>query len=143
MSAQQVEVFPWIIWYIWKARNDKVFNNKDTSPMDTIQLAIKEAESLRLAQMATEILDIGGDDLPVGGDQSRQEIEAGRWKCQVDASWIEEQGATGLGFVLIDDGRSIMFGSRGNISSASPLHAKAEGIIWAMQEILKSGRREI
>ena len=39
--------------------------------------------------------------MPVGGDQMRQGIEAGRWKCQVDASWIEDQGATGLGFVLL------------------------------------------
>ncbi|KAH0890811.1 hypothetical protein HID58_053240, partial [Brassica napus] len=32
----------------------------------------------------------------LGGDQMRHGIEAGRWKCQVDASWIEDQGATGL-----------------------------------------------
>ena len=36
-----------------------------------------------------------------------------------------------------------MFGFKGNISSASPLHAKAEGLLWALKEILKSGRREI
>lgn len=66
-----------------------------------VHMAIKEAESWRVAQLAAKIFDIWGDDLPVGGDQMRQGIEAGRWKCQVDASWIEDQGATGLGFVLL------------------------------------------
>ncbi|XP_013594867.1 PREDICTED: uncharacterized protein LOC106303041 [Brassica oleracea var. oleracea] len=93
--------------------------------------------------MVAEIINIGGEDQPVGGDQTSQGTEVGMWKCQVDASWIEDQGDTGLGFVLLDDERTILFGFKGNISSASPLHAEAEGIIWAMQEILKSGGREI
>ena len=111
--------------------------------MDTIQMATKEAESWRVAQMAAETINIGGEDQPIGGDQTSQGTEVGMWKCQVDASWIEDQGDTGLGFVLLDDERTTLFGFKGNISSASPLHAEAEDIIWAMQEILKSGRREI
>ncbi|XP_048623656.1 uncharacterized protein LOC125592497 [Brassica napus] len=36
---------PWLLWYIWKARNDKAFNGKDVSPLETVQLAQAEAES--------------------------------------------------------------------------------------------------
>lgn len=32
-------VFPWIMWYQWKTRNNKCFNNKDTPPIETLQLA--------------------------------------------------------------------------------------------------------
>lgn len=44
-----LSMVPWVIWYLWKARNDKVFNGKDTTPLETIQLARSEAESWRLA----------------------------------------------------------------------------------------------
>ena len=40
---------PWIIWYIWKAHNDKAFNGKEISPLETIQVARAEAESWRTA----------------------------------------------------------------------------------------------
>ncbi|KAL0848412.1 hypothetical protein Bca101_021659 [Brassica carinata] len=36
--------FAWILWYIWKARNNKVFSNLDIDPRDTLQLS--ETESL-------------------------------------------------------------------------------------------------
>ncbi|KAF2550732.1 hypothetical protein F2Q68_00036048 [Brassica cretica] len=60
--------------------------------------------------MAAETIDIGGEDQPVGGDQTSQGTEVVMWKCQVDASWIEDQGDTGLGFVLLDDERITLFG---------------------------------
>ncbi|KAF2549017.1 hypothetical protein F2Q70_00020962 [Brassica cretica] len=43
-------MFPWLIWYVWKARNEKCFNGKDISPLDTLQLASQEAETWKVAQ---------------------------------------------------------------------------------------------
>ncbi|KAF8095656.1 hypothetical protein N665_0327s0012 [Sinapis alba] len=48
------ETFPWIFWYIWKARNDKIFNGKKISPMDALQLAVVEAECWRQANLAED-----------------------------------------------------------------------------------------
>ena len=30
------QIFPWLMWYVWKGRNEKCFNAKDISPLDTI-----------------------------------------------------------------------------------------------------------
>lgn len=44
----------WVLWYIWKARNDKVFNGKDVSPLETVQIAQAEAESWSAAQLVEQ-----------------------------------------------------------------------------------------
>ena len=36
--------FEWILWYIWKRRNNKVFSNLDMDPRDTLKLT--ETKSL-------------------------------------------------------------------------------------------------
>lgn len=143
VSTQQLEAFPWIMWYIWKARNEKVFNNKDIDPLDTVQIAMKEAESWKVAQIAAEIVEVGGEDLQVDANRLRTIPVPGRWTCQVDASWIDPDNETGIGFVLFDDKRPTLFGAKGNFRTASPLHAEAEGIIWTLQELLRVGRREV
>ena len=36
--------YPWLIWYIWKARNEKIFENVDKDPLEILRLAEKEAQ---------------------------------------------------------------------------------------------------
>ena len=43
--------FAWILWYIWKGRNNKVFSNIDIDPRDTLNLA--EVESTLWAEAQT------------------------------------------------------------------------------------------
>ena len=46
--------FAWILWYIWKARNNKVFSNLDIDPMDTLKLAETESTLWAEAQILNE-----------------------------------------------------------------------------------------
>ena len=66
-----------------------------------------------------------------------------KWRCQVDSSWKSTTEATGLGFVLLKDDAPTLFGVKGDIKTSSPLHAEAEGMLWAMQELLTAGWREV
>ena len=56
---------------------------------------------------------------------------------------VNERDKTGLGFVLFDAGVPCLYGTRGDIQSKSPLHAEAEGLLWAAQEMLKLGHMDI
>ncbi|CAA7047404.1 unnamed protein product [Microthlaspi erraticum] len=43
-------IFPWLLWFIWKARNYKVFSNDDHDPRDVLESAITEARAWATAQ---------------------------------------------------------------------------------------------
>lgn len=34
-----MRVFPWIMWYIWKVRNHKIFENVNKNPQDILEEA--------------------------------------------------------------------------------------------------------
>ena len=78
--------FAWILWYIWKGRNNKVFSNLDIDPRDTFRLA--ETESLLWSE--------AHDKLTQGTDHMRLPVNAitpsipGRW-CFTDGSWKNQE----------------------------------------------------
>uniref|UniRef100_A0A0D2ZS15 Uncharacterized protein n=1 Tax=Brassica oleracea var. oleracea TaxID=109376 RepID=A0A0D2ZS15_BRAOL len=37
--------YPWIIWYIWKARNDKLFRGIDRDPLELVRYAESECQT--------------------------------------------------------------------------------------------------
>ena len=60
-----------------------------------------------------------------------------KWRCQVDDLWVSAQEDIGLGFVMMDENVTILYGAKNGSITESPLHAEAERLIWAMQEALK------
>jgi len=118
--------FAWILWYIWKARNNKVFSNLDMDPMDTLKLA--ETESILWAEaqiaidqrMITSIIDPILPSIP------------GRW-CFTDGSWKEGVSFSGQGWLSTLEGFDGLLGARNVRASLSPLHAEIEALLWAME----------
>ena len=71
--------FAWILWYIWKGRNNKVFSNMDVDPLDTLKLAETESKLWAEAQISNHnkrIPQVGTTILP---------SIPGRW-CFTDGS---------------------------------------------------------
>uniref|UniRef100_A0A0D3CEA0 Uncharacterized protein n=1 Tax=Brassica oleracea var. oleracea TaxID=109376 RepID=A0A0D3CEA0_BRAOL len=42
---QNRDLYPWIIWYIWKARNDKLFRGIDRDPLELVRYAESECQA--------------------------------------------------------------------------------------------------
>ncbi|XP_056847372.1 uncharacterized protein LOC130498048 [Raphanus sativus] len=129
-SRPQFDTFPWICWYIWKARNDKLFNGKVVSPMDTLQHASLEADCWRKANEKDQT-DEDQDDPHTPAIETNPETPRIP-TCQIDASWINTGSVSGLGWSLKDHIGNEMFGLRACTRSLSALHAEMDGLLWAI-----------
>ncbi|CAA7027977.1 unnamed protein product [Microthlaspi erraticum] len=52
----RMRMYPWLIWFIWKARNEKVFSNDDSDPNDIISHAAREATTWRMTQVKRAVV---------------------------------------------------------------------------------------
>ena len=117
-------VFPWIIWYIWKARNEKLFNGREFSPMDTIDLAIRECNAWFLAN---EVIDPGESTMEC---IPRTPTEVPTFICRVDGSWKNDETTSGVGWILqLQDGSIDILGLQGCHRQISPLHTELKSLI--------------
>ena len=107
--SETFSMFPWLLWYICKARNDKCFNGKDISPGDTLQLATQEATAWSIAQLG-EPLEEPDATTTTQRNQTTRMSSADIWTCQVDGSWSAKEEWMGLGFMLIPNEEIILEG---------------------------------
>ncbi|XP_010480729.1 PREDICTED: uncharacterized protein LOC104759515 [Camelina sativa] len=132
------DIFPWILWYIWKARNDKILNNLDSNPLAILQLAEEEAKLWSSAQADTVELPHQIGPHPNTGPIVSGLLSANKYgscfRCFVDGSWKVTDQYTGRGWYCISpEGESPTMGASNLRRSLSPLHAEVEALIWAMR----------
>ena len=61
--------FVWILWYIWKGRNNMVFNNINTDPIETLQLLVTETTiwfgaHAQVISLVVQLSKLEDEDLP-------------------------------------------------------------------------------
>ncbi|KAG7579374.1 Reverse transcriptase zinc-binding domain [Arabidopsis thaliana x Arabidopsis arenosa] len=138
--------FPWIIWYIWKARNEKIFENIDTDPIEVLRLAEKEAQLWQSAQIELHNENHGYVDLVNRirvRDVSLDSNYSG-YRCFVDGSWKESDKFSGTGwFCTSSNGEPPTMGAANLRRSLSPLHAEVEALLWAMKCMIGADNQEV
>ena len=82
--------FLWIIWYIWKARNDKLFRGIYRDPLELVRYAESECQAWFDANEVVQ---------PVVQDnniENPQVVSLGNI-CLLDASWTASANFSGCG----------------------------------------------
>lgn len=79
---------PWLLWFLWKARNKYVFENFTGSPADTVSQAIVAAKEWEKAQDSIEKKVSGKTHV------SLTRVNA---VIRSDAAWTESTNLAGLG----------------------------------------------
>ncbi|KAG7600109.1 Ribonuclease H domain [Arabidopsis suecica] len=135
IEADVLDLFPWILWYIWKSRNRFIFENYKEPPLETLDLALREASVWKQANLTA---DTEPDSLvrPI----SLLSSPALSLECQVDASWHAGDNLSGFGWVLTDQDRILHLGLKSSRRSLSPLHAEVDSLLWAMDCLISLGK---
>ncbi|CAA7058412.1 unnamed protein product [Microthlaspi erraticum] len=140
VSDQALELFPWIIWQIWKARNTKVFDDKDIDPIDTYQLAYAETQAWLAAQTLEEMTE---EHTYTELGLSQEESLPVYPRCQTDASWGVDSPFMGTGFIIEKEEGDCIYGASSMHQVMSPLHAEFAALLWAMKVSLELGHTSL
>ena len=89
-KGHDLHFFPWILWYIWKNRNDKNFKNKNGDPPDILRKAEIESALWTEAQIKEPSTRVFSE-LP-----ENQILHGTNW-CYIDGAWKEQDIFTGQG----------------------------------------------
>ena len=85
--------FPWILWYIWKARNDKIYSNRNGNPLEILWLADVECtEAQLIGNRPFENSQRGNLQQPDYLSLENTRV------CYIDGVWKENDIFTGQGW---------------------------------------------
>ena len=83
--------YPWIIWYIWKARNEKLFRRIYRDPLELVRHAESECQ---VWFDANEVVQTVAQD----NINEEPEVVSLRNICLLDGSWTSSANFSGCGW---------------------------------------------
>ncbi|CAA7014090.1 unnamed protein product [Microthlaspi erraticum] len=122
-------LFPWIVWFLWKARNLRIFEAKSISEEDTIHKAISEAKAWQGAQEAAVL----SSATTISPPSSLPATDVDVVRCFSDAAWSSDSAFGGMGWLFKDaHGTVISQGTASKSFLPSALAAEAVAIKLAL-----------
>lgn len=108
IPEEATRTYPCIMWYNWKAKNDKMFNNVDRLHVDVIERALKESKEWFLVH------EQGGTIPAIPLTEELLSALSVIFTCYNDGSWKEGDRTCGVGWVLeLQDGTTDILGLHG------------------------------
>ena len=134
IGLSSVVLTPWLLWSLWIARNNLLFNKKTASPEDIISRAVASAREWLNAQEPAAL-----------SPRSRPIVERPIENCHIlqsDAAWREDSGIAGLGWIIKKNTERASFGSHCHFV-ASPMVAEALALREAIFKCKELGIQRI
>lgn len=121
-----IDIFPWVCWCVWTARNQLVFENRTLDPSTIASNAVRLAREWQEAQTRTQ---------PARSNMKTFNLNTstGFNTLYTDAAWRAHDRTAGCGWILHDPQQSeIKQGSSTELFVANPLMAEALAVREAL-----------
>lgn len=113
-------LYPWGLWFLWKARNALVFDGKIITAEETVGKALSEAKCWKEAKLSQ------AQPIRQPGQISQTNSQSDSISCFSDAAWRSSTCCGGFGWVIKNPQEvTILQGSSSRPSVASALMAEA------------------
>ncbi|XP_019096517.1 PREDICTED: uncharacterized protein LOC104768075 [Camelina sativa] len=143
-----IAAFPWLMWFIWKARNARVFDNIAERPEDIVRVAEGEAAAWQQAQIEDDLVTSPTfpvvSELPVRVPTVSLPSVFSGYRCFIAGSWKAGDLYAGAGWCCTSIQTTLPFlGAKNFRRSLSPLHTEVEAFLWAMRCMIGHDFREV
>ncbi|EOA28807.1 hypothetical protein CARUB_v10025040mg [Capsella rubella] len=134
----------WIIWRIWKSRNDFIFRKINRQPHLEAQKGIQDARDWLEVTKVNHLSPVSNlQPGPTSRDNNWRPPE-GLLKCNFDSGFVQDREFTSSGWIIRDcNGNMIVVGSANLPRSTTALQAEAIGFLHALQVIWSTGFRYV
>ncbi|CAL9230658.1 unnamed protein product [Arabidopsis halleri] len=127
---------PWILWKIWLARNQQIFDHRHDPPQETLSQAIFLAREWQAAQTQIE------KPIPKRIPEMAPRLDPDVIVCHSDAAWNEESKTAGLGWIFANQASGLkQQGSSTSRHIRSPLMAEALAVHLALTHATDLGNK--
>ncbi|XP_018462688.1 uncharacterized protein LOC108833789 [Raphanus sativus] len=133
---------PWLLWRIWKNRNEFVFRGTDYMAQATTRKAWEDAVAWRdRVEVEIEEVKRPAAEAPIVKWKPPDSL---KFKCNTDGAWTKESELGGVGWILRDHhGLLVWAGARKMTGLRSAIEAEAEALRWASQTLAGFGYKEV
>ena len=135
-------LIPWILWRLWKNRNDLVFKGTEFSAQQVILKAKEDVEEWKnRKEPPTQALSLNC----AGARTVKWQPPPLGWvKCNSDGTWIKEDPKSGVSWVLRNhEGRMLWMGLRALPRGQSVLETELEALRWAVLTLSRFNDRKV
>ena len=133
---------PWLLWRLWKNRNEFNFRGKDYDARTTVKKVWEDVMEWKSRnEVQHEEVKQPAADTP---EVKWSPPDSMTLKCNTDGAWSKETGEGGVGWLLRNhQGLLLWAGAKKMVALRSAIESEAEAIRWAVQTVAGFGYRRV